>query len=218
MWSQKLLHSSVSFKERRHLLCLKPQSYYCDNDENNLPLSPYTQPFSLGRREEGSEDGGTGDFRAEQDIQPHCALPLHSRPVWTSIPSWSWGGQAARQSIQCHWASSECLTEMLPTQNLKRKELCSLVKPMVVSFIRSKSWRILQRKKNQRKWMVTGKMKKMWLDARSHHESHRRVGRAQYNYISIREICSDHITTGLLYYCAWRQQTQRSRLMLPQRT
>lgn len=99
MWSQKLIHSSVSFKERRHLLCLKPQSYYCDNDENNLPLSPYTQPFSLGRREEGSEDGGTGDFRAEQDIQPHCALPLHSHPVWTSIPSWSWGGQAVKQSI-----------------------------------------------------------------------------------------------------------------------
>lgn len=96
MWSEKLIYSSRSFKERGHLLRLKPPSYYCDN----LPLSPYTQPFSLGRREGGR---GRWDFWVKYDIQRYCTLPLHCRPVWTSIPSWSSGGQAVRKkSAQCH--------------------------------------------------------------------------------------------------------------------
>lgn len=52
VWSERLIHSSISFKERRHLLCLKQPSYYCDN-QDILPLSPYTQPFSLEMRDWG---------------------------------------------------------------------------------------------------------------------------------------------------------------------
>lgn len=118
MPSEKFIHSSISFKERRHMLCLKPPSYYC-NSEDNLPLSAYTKPFSLGT--EGRGWCREGKIRLLRGVR-RSALQRLTSPLSLSLDIHPFlkfrRSGCERKSIQCHvrW---RCLTEMFQIQNLK---------------------------------------------------------------------------------------------------
>lgn len=163
VWSQKLIRSSVSFQERRHLLCLKPQSYYCDNNENNLPLSPYTQPFSLGRRDGGKRGVKMeGQETVEQSRTFSLTVPYLSTLVQFGHPSlleveevrlWK-----AKHTVSLSFI--RMFDRNVTNTKPERKELCSLVEPRSFILSEASPEGFYRPKKSQRKWRVTGKKKK----------------------------------------------------------
>lgn len=85
------LQGNGRFKYRRHQRKVSSQAYGVSSRTTFVFLAAF---HSLE-----TDSDSTKRDRRDRNRMSRPAVPLHCRPVWTSIPSWSSGGQAAKQRV-----------------------------------------------------------------------------------------------------------------------
>lgn len=193
MWRVKQDSGSLKHiiqRERRHLLRLQPPSYYCDN-QDNLPLSPYTQPFSLGRRDWGKKVVEKGGGVTSDSPYLSAVVQLGHPSLFEVQEVGLWGQKRKRRHVRWPWLHLRD-THKNSQKLTKLYRHVSVYVEVVVMQLSEASRKALERENGKRnetrhnKWNKTtkhntGPYGRVWL----------------YSYILKQEICSDYTTIDL---------------------